>query len=308
MPQGSVLGPILFSIYLLPVIDLLEEQNIDHSFYADDGQLLFEIKGNSNDHIFQDITQVLIKIKEKFSQLKLMLNSSKTVALLIKGKRNQRDYPSFIQFDSQVLFSDKAKILGVQFDHNITFENHVQNTVKACLFHLRRLYAIRNYLSFELRRDHARTFVVQRLDYCNSLMANIQKKHICKLQRIFNSAVRFVFGLPYGTSTSGYAKDLHWLPVVERVNFKLACFAFKTLRGSLCPSYSEELILQHVYVDERKGVVKFRLPRTNTLSGNRAFSYAVPHVWNSLPSFVTSCSDYLTFRRYLKSFLFARSY
>ncbi len=89
-------------------------------------------------------------------------------------------------------FKTKLKNLGVIFDSNLTFEPHVQGTVKTSFFHLRNIARLRPMLSFPVAERLINTFVFTRIDYCNTLLAGASKATLNKLQVVQNSAARIL--------------------------------------------------------------------------------------------------------------------
>ena len=104
-------------------------------------------------------------------------------------------------------------------------------------------------------------------------------------------------------------RDLHWLRVPERIEFKLAVLVFRCLHGT-APSYLADELRRVTDSDSRR-----RLPSASTSAlvvppmtiGDRAFPVAGALVWNALPSFVTDSATVAIFKRHLKTYLFAMS-
>ena len=130
-----------------------------------------------------------------------------------------------------------------------------------------------------------------------------------KLQKIQNSAGRFVFQLKKGTPTSPYLHDLHWLPVSKRIEFKLLCIVFKVLnRNYLCPAFLRDILkLKQNSYSLRDGP-KLVVPRVNSSLGRRSFSYCGAKLWNSLPQKMREETDFQLFRKSLKTHLFRSHY
>ena len=118
-------------------------------------------------------------------------------------------------------FVDNIRSLGVQIDSHLSFDAQVNAVCKSCNHHIRALRQIRNNLSTDTAKTVACAIICSRLDYCNSLLHNISKKNIQKLQRIQNNLARVVLKAPRLTSPESMLASLHWLPVVYRIQYKL---------------------------------------------------------------------------------------
>ena len=187
--------------------------------------------------------------------------------------------------------------------------NHVSAVSASCNYHLRRLSSIRRYLTQEAARCAVQACITSRPDYCNSLLLEIPRAHIERLQRIQNKAARLVTRTRQRDHITPVLRALHWLPVCHRIQFKVLVNVSKCMYG-LSPDYLTEL----VYVHRQDN--RLRQPDTFTLSeqvtirviGKRAFGFSAPPLWNRLPITVRASKDILTFFLNLKTHLFQLYY
>ncbi len=179
-------------------------------------------------------------------------------------------------------FKTKLKNLGVIFDSNLTFEPHVQGTVKTSFFHLRNIARLRPVLSFPVAERLINTFVFTRIDYCNALLAGASKATLNKLQVVQNSAARILTRTRMRDHITPVLESLHWLPVSFRVDLKMLML---NLHG-LAPQYLSELLIPYTPTRDLRssetGLLTVPLTRLR-LMGDRAFSSLAPKLWNSLP-------------------------
>jgi hypothetical protein len=153
------------------------------------------------------------------------------------------------------------------------------------------------------------------LDYCNSLLYGTSAANLVKLQRIQNSLARVVTGTRKYDHITPALINLHWLPVRERITFKVATLAFKTIQSGQPPYLASLVQLYHPTRQLRSASevrlhpLELRLARIAITT--RAFSAAAPTVWNDLPTDIralVTTSSLATFRKHLKKHLFERSY
>jgi len=156
------------------------------------------------------------------------------------------------------------------------------------------------------------SFIVSKLDYCNSLLAGCNKQLVDKLQRVLNCAARVIFGDRPEHVTPLLRGKLHWLRARERITFKLCLLVYKAING-LAPSYLQDLCVPVTTVSTRAALRSAArgdlvMPRTRRRLGNRAFCIAGPTAWNSLPPDIRTAPSLTAFKHLLKTHLFIQSY
>ena len=305
VPQGSILGPLFFSIYLLPLRSLFLSLDLNYQIYADDGLIYLSAAdlNSSVDHL----NASLVKITKLFEMNNLKINSDKTEVLFVDRKVAREIN---IRVNNEIVKSeDTLTVLGFIFDSKFNLQRQINSVCSSAYYILRKLFSIKAFLSFETRHLLCQSLILSRLDYCNSLYFGLPNYLLMKLQKIQNSAGRFVFQLKKGTPTSPYLHDLHWLPVSKRIEFKLLCIVFKVLnRNYLCPAFLRDILkLKQNSYSLRDGP-KLVVPRVNSSLGRRSFSYCGAKLWNSLPQKMREETDFQLFRKSLKTHLFRSHY
>ena len=119
--------------------------------------------------------------------------------------------------------------MGVVFDDQLTMAAHISSVCRSCFFQLRQLCTIRRSLRTEATRALVQAFVSCRLDYCNSLLAGVADVHIRRLQLLQIAAARLVDGARRCDHISPVLAELHWLPIRQRITFKIAVLVWKCL-------------------------------------------------------------------------------
>ena len=139
------------------------------------------------------------------------------------------------------MLSDSVRNLGVIIDDRMSFDKHVSSVCQSCHYHMKALRQIRHSLSFETASAVARSIVISRLDYCNSVLYGTSRKNLKKLQNIQNSLARIVHSLHARSTTQPLLKALHWLSVEKRIIYKIGLLTFKC-RNNLAPKYLCDLV------------------------------------------------------------------
>jgi len=159
--------------------------------------------------------------------------------------------------------------------------------VRACNFHLSALRHIRSLVSDSVAQQIACSIVGSRLDYCNSLLVNCSNRNLDKLQRVQDNLARVVCNSNRSTSAGPLLRRLHWLPVRQRINFKLAklCYLVTSFPSFQQPGYLADLISPYSQSCLlRSSTQKFlSVPPHNLDSAARRISVAALRLWNSLP-------------------------
>ena len=183
---------------------------------------------------------------------------------------------------------------------------HVNTTIRNIYFHLKRIHKIRKNLDFATSAKIIHAIITSRLDSCNSVLVGLPDNIINKLQVAQNSAARVLTGTKRREHITPVLRELHWLPVRTRVNFKLLCIIHKVLFSGIAPSYLSDLI--SVYSQSRAlrsnaDGSRLKIQRSKNKYGDKLMSSGPAKTWNSLPQALRE-SDFDEFKSGLKTFLF----
>ena len=224
VPQCSVLGPFLFTIYSTPLSSVIQSHSLDHHLHADDTEIYISLATPDTNHSLNQLSDCLQDIFHWMNDSKLKLNTDKTEFLII-GTQRQCDkiecfFPTPI-LDQNFTSTASAWNLGITFGNNFNFRQHISQLCRCCFYHIRELRRICRYLPLSVAKTIATSFVSSRLDYCNSLYHNIALKDVMKLQRVQNCLSRVVTKSPNFSHSVPLLKSLHWLPIRHRIIFKI---------------------------------------------------------------------------------------
>ena len=158
--------------------------------------------------------------------------------------------------------------MGAWFDTVMSMDKQINSICQSAFYHPRNIAQISKHISFRHCETLIHAFVTSKIDHYNILLSGLKQDQVRKLQYVQNSAARLLTGSRKHEHIKPVLRDLHWLPVHERIRLKILLMTFKCL-NQLAPSYLSDLLVQ---------------PRCHLKTyGERAFSFIAPKLWNTLP-------------------------
>lgn len=311
VPQGSVLGPVLFNVYTKALGDLLRQHSMNFHIYADDTTVYLSFEPDDVESAFSRMERCLSDIKRWMNTMRLKMNSDKTELMVVTTRRGAIDNVPVIFIDDQEAKTSKmARLLGVLLDEHLDLDKHVQSMCRSAWYHLKNISRIRRCLPDEACERLIHAFITTKIDYCNGLLYALPKKTILKIQRVQNGAARILKRVPGRNHITPVLRELHWLPVQARIEYKIILTAFKCIHG-FAPKYLDELI--EVRDPPRPGMRSSAAPMlTSALGRNvhmtRSFGFSAPCLWNSLPETIRQVQSLMIFKNQLKTFLYRKFY
>ena len=245
------------------------------------------------------------------SMNKLKLNDEKTEFLVMTSRYQQHKiHDHNIKVDTATIHASKsARNLGIIFDNNLCMDEHVKRICQTVYFHIRNVNSIRKILTTETAATIIHALITSRIDNGNSLLTGISEHLLRKLQLAQNAAACILTKTKKFEHITPVLKELHWLPVRERIQFKLLVLTWKSLNG-IAPQYLSNLLVPYKPIRAHRSSDKHLLvvPRTLSLLGDRAFSAIAPSLWNSLPLDIRCCDFFQSFKNLLKTHLYNKAY
>ena len=310
VPQGSILGPLLFILYIHDLINIAKSHGLNAHFYADDSQMYLGFSPIIESTSAMDqVKNCMVDVKHWMNRNFLKLNLDKTQVIFFGRKQEFSVFSVNLTLGVKTFYSDEditVKTLGVTLDSKLSMQAQVSSVVKSCYFNLKKLQQIRHCLSTNTRLLLIKSFIISKLDYCNVLLVNGSQTLIGKLQRVINAAVRFVYNLRFSQNVTEYTKRCHILPAKYRIQFKSCTIVFKIFYG-LSPDYLEDMV--NFATVNRPDLRSSNDPLLLEVPDNqRCIEHGMIVNWNNLPLDIRSNITLNAFRRDLKTYYFTIAY
>ena len=312
VPQGSVLGPLMFALFFAPLGDVIISHDLHCVMFADDTQLyVFVNPVEDRSVMVSKLERCVMDIFVWCTKNGLACNPDKTEVIHLSSRfaRNCELIPELRFGEVEITLSSAVRDLGVTLDSHLQLSKHVNNVCKSGFFALKNIGRIRNYISQSDCEWLVHAFITSKLDMCNSILIGLPSKKLDKLQRLQNAAARLVVRAKENEHITPILKRLHWLPVRARIDFKILLLTFQALHNQ-APDYIKDLLVAYkpsrsLRSSSHKLLV---IPPTKSKTGDTSFQVAAPKLWNSMPSTIRLASSLTCFKSLVKTFLFKKCF
>ena len=240
VPQGSLLGPLFYTLYLHGIEQIALKYGFHILIYADDLQIYKPFTKESFTQMEEEVGKFLSEIKTWMSTNFLMLNKEKTLVKLFWHKGSTPNVHRILNFDIQT----SIKVLGVNLEDCFKFNSFISDKVKLCNFHLRNLNNIKECLDTETRILLVTNLILSTIDYCSILLIRCNDKELRPLRLVMNKSLRFIYNVKFRQHITPFYGRCHFLDINKRIIFKACLTAYKIFYRT-APLYLEEKVRRY---------------------------------------------------------------
>lgn len=307
VPQGGILSPLLFSMY---INSITLEVTSQHHLYADDFQIYTQASLEDIPVAISGLNSDLEKIAHWSNCFGLSINLIKSQVIIIGSPYmiSQVDsitVPTIELNGIAIPFSTQVKNLGIYIDNQLSWSSHIKELSKKIYVTYRSLNRLRNFLPIATKVSLAQSLLLPILDYADTSFINLTEDQLDKLERLQNFAIRFVFGLRKYDHISSFRTKLNWLPIRLRRNSHILNLLYSVLFDPKVPVYLKERFkfLKNQDFSERSTKrLLLKFPRYNTKFYKSSFSVQAVKLWNSLPVNIRQAKSKNIFKKLVHNF------
>ena len=295
VPQGSILGPILFNIFINDFVEIFEKADILN--FADDNTL--SAHSRTTIGVVKCLEEESDKAINWFTENHMIANPGKFKAILIRKDGSDTAGIPLLINNMSINSSSEVTLLGLTIDNKLTFHKHISELCRKAASSLNALKRFKKFISADDRKLVVNAYVLSYFNYCPMVWHFCGKGDTHKIEKIHERAIRFMTN-DYNSDYAQLLEDKNECTLyLKRVKL-IAQEVFKSING-LNPGYAREILRDRpsTYPTRR---LDLYVPKVNQITfGYRSYTYEAPTIWNSLPLDIRKSENFYMFKKLLGS-------
>ena len=299
IPQGSVLGPLLFCIFVNDLPLNITNDNVVCDLFADDNSI--HSCGSDLQSVQTSLQEGLNDISTWCDQNRMVIHPHKTKCMVLTTRQKHQRRPLTLNLTlgkTPVQQVREHRVLGVIIDEELKWQSHIDNVCKHVSKNLFLLSQLRHYVDSDARKIFFQAHLLSHINYASTVWSGASEVHLKKLNSLHRRAAKLI--LPdQSLSTTEKLKKLNILPLDKQLKFNRCVTMFKIHTGKAPPYLSDSLHR----APARYGSNNYVLPRPRIDQFKTSFAFSGSSTWNTLPPKLKTFSSLCNFKINLRKFL-----
>ena len=302
VPQGSILGPLLFLLFINDMPEYILNSTVD--MYADD-TLMYVCHKDVN-VIEKCLNEDLVSLSKWLDNSLMKANVSKTKVMLLgtPARTSKVNNVNIVMNNNTVEKVNSFKYLGVTIDANLKWKDQINTVCRKMCNSLGILRRIKPFVPQSSLITIYKTMFLPHLDYGIIIWSNCGESNLNKIQKLQNTAMRIILGAPFRTHINDMLKALGFMDVRSRISYVTGCMMYKVLNG-LAPPYLGDLFKYinsiHSLCTRQSKAGDLYIPKCNTNYGKSTLQYKGSVLWNVITRNIRSANTFMSFKLNFKN-------
>ena len=299
VPQGSVLGPLLFCIFINDLPLHISNNNVNCDLFADDSSL--HCSDKNIESVQFSLQQSINQVSSWCDQNHMALNPQKTKSMVLTSRQKHQRIPLTLKLEVNGNVIEQVhehRVLGVIVDEELKWQSHINHISKQLARNLFLLNRLRHYVDIPTRKLFFEAHCLSRINYASTIWGNASEVHLKRINSLHRRAAKLI--LPdFSLTTSEKLAKLNILPLHKQLDYNKIILMFK-VHINMAPPYLNEFIQK---APARYSSENYILPHVRIDLYKSSFAFFGPSIWNSLPLSLKRCQLVSQFKSKVRKFL-----
>uniref|UniRef100_A0A3P9HG26 ribonuclease H n=1 Tax=Oryzias latipes TaxID=8090 RepID=A0A3P9HG26_ORYLA len=300
LPQGSLLSPLLFSLYINDLPSCCPP-NVQCQLYADDAVIY--VHARDGYQAAQELTSAMNKVSEWLQKSQLILNVSKTVCMYFSKSSTNQDTPPVLINGTAIQSVSEYKYLGITIDTQLTFKSHIKKVVNSIKFNLSNFRHLRNNLTLEAAKLYYNAMIVSQMTYCMTSWASACRTILKPLQTVHKPALKTLDKKPKSHHNCKIFQKHNLLSFNNIIQHTDCILVYKILHGLAPPPLQDFVKKRQNRSTRASSRGDCIIPSRKSSFGQTVFSFRASQTWNTIPKSIRELSTLPSFSKQLRSWL-----